>query len=74
MDKSFTLKLIKDLESGFLPEIVDLGLGDVGLLSLSEVHMVLDWRSVLPPIGLFGSVFTLHSNLKVINRELSFNY
>ena len=42
-------------------------------LCLPEMQLVLRWRSATLARP-FGSVFTLHSNLKVINRELSFNY
>jgi hypothetical protein len=42
-------------------------------LCLREMQLVLRWRSATLAWS-FRSVFTLHSNLKVINRELSFNY
>jgi hypothetical protein len=42
-------------------------------LCLREMQLVLRWRSATQAWP-FRSVFTLHSNLKVINIKLSLNY
>lgn len=72
--KPFVLGLVDqscELRGGLLPVEADLGEVDVAqVLSLPEEQWVLD-GSWARPSGLFWSVFTLHSNLKVINRELS---